>query len=442
MSKPVRSRLFTLRDEHGRGRCVMLTSAVIVAINNWLTTDIFYTSFLMIYGVDLVNIGIITFIPYIACCFGIFSPSLLERFKKRRWLLVGGKLLYYTLNILGITLVPVLVKDPGMRIFWLVTVIFLSNLVNALIGGGFYAWHLNFIPDEIRADYLLKQSTISNFVGIGISLLSGVVADMLSSSPYADAIIISFRYVAYFLALIDVVVLSLPREYPYPQTNSQPRLRDIITMPLQSRPFMLTMLVVLLHTFFTYVPTSFLNYYLLNNVGVQYTFIYAINMVYPFILMFLQPIARRLINRYGWFKVLGVSLLIHAPTWVMYACVTSANYLWLFAATRIAQHIVGVASNTAYANISYVNLPPKDQTNYLSFYLLVTNLGTFTGMMVGTVLVAWIGQNVLTLFGMQFTSVQILLLIQALGNVVVPVCIFSRFRILDPYTRERLEAGA
>ena len=96
-------------------------------------------------------------------------------------------------------------------------------------------------------------------------------------------------------------------------------------LPFSSKPFMLTMLVIVLHTFCTNVPASFVNYYLLNNVGVQYTYIYAINMVYPFMLLFLQPIARKLINRFGWFKVLAVSMFIHAPSWVAYACVTGGN---------------------------------------------------------------------------------------------------------------------
>ena len=433
------SSLFNLQDERSRGRCVMLASSIICAINTWLTTDIFYTSFLMIYGIDLVNIGIIAFIPYIASCFGIFSPSLLERFPKRRWVLVGGRLLYYTLNILGITLVPVIVKDPGLRVACFASTIFLANLVNALIGSGFSIWHLNFIPEHIRADFFLKQSTISGFIGIGISLISGVVADALSASPYADTIIILFRYVAYGLALIEVVMLSLPKEYPYPRSHDRPRLKDIVTMPLSSRPFMLTMLVIVLHTFFTNVPSSFVNYYLLNNVGVQYTYIYAINMAYPFMLLLLQPVARRLISRFGWFKVLAVSMLVHAPSWMAYACVTGGNYLWLFTATRLFQHVVGVCLNTSYSNIAYVNLPPKDQTNYFSFYLLATNLSAFLGMMLGTGLVALIGDRAPVLLGMPFTSVQLLLLIQALGNIVVPAVIFSRFKTLDPNARALAE---
>ena len=431
--------LFTLKDELGRGRCVMLTSSILMSINTWLTTDIFYTSFLMIYGIDLVNIGIITFIPYIACCFGIFSPSILERFPKRRWLLVGGRFLYHTLNILGITLVPVLVQDPGLRVVCFVLIIFSANLVNALLGSGYSIWHLNFIPENVRAEYFLKQSTISSTVGIGISLLSAVAADALAASPYANTIIIAFRYIAYGLALIELVVLALPKEFPYARSQSRPRLRDIIVLPLRCKPFILTMAVVVIHNFFVNVPISFVNYYLLNDVGIQYTLIYAINMLYPFALIFLQPLVRRLIGRFGWFKVLAVSLLIHAPTWAAYACVDAGNYLWLYTAVRICQHIAGVGLNTAYANIAFVNLPQEDQTNYFSFYMLADSLSAFSGRMVGTALVAWIGEGALQLFGIRFSSVQILLLIQALGNVLVPLYIFSRYRILDPEARAAMQ---
>ena len=429
------SGLFTLQDEYGRGRCVMLTSAIVTSVNTWLTTNIFYTSFLMIYGIDLVNIGIITFVPYIAGCFGIFSPSLLERFKRRRWILAGGRFLFCTLNILGITLVPVLVKAPQTRIVCFVVIIFLANLINALTNPGYAVWHLNFIPEQIRAEYFLKQSTISNFIGIGSSLISGLVADALSASPYADTIIIAFRYIAYVLAVGEVVVLLLPREYPYPTTVDRPRLRDIFTMPFRAKPFLLAMIFVFVYTFSINVPSSFLNYYLLNNVGVQYTYIYAINMVYPFVLILLQPFARRLINRWGWFKVMGICLLLHIPTLLAYSCVTSANYLWLFTALRLYQHVTGVEINTVNANIAYVNLPPKDQTNYISFHLLVVNIATFLGMMTGTTFIAWMGDRVLTLFGLQFTGVQVLLWFQTLGYIILPIYIYLNYKTLDPRAR-------
>ena len=62
-------------------------------------------------------------------------------------------------------------------------------------------------------------------------------------------------------------------------------------------------------------------------------------------------------------------------------------------------------------------------------------MSAFLGMMLGTGLIALIGDYAPVLLGIQFTSVQLLLLIQALGNLLVPVVIFSRFRTLDPAAR-------
>ena len=62
-------------------------------------------------------------------------------------------------------------------------------------------------------------------------------------------------------------------------------------------------------------------------------------------------------------------------------------------------------------------------------------------MMMGTGLVALIGDHALVVPGMRFTSVQILLLIQAFGNLAEAVCIFANFRTLDPHARELAAAG-
>ena len=81
--------LFNLKDEKAKGRCVMLTSSLLSSLISILTGGLFYTSFLMANGINLVSIGIISFVPFIANLFSVFSPSILERFEKRRWVLAG-----------------------------------------------------------------------------------------------------------------------------------------------------------------------------------------------------------------------------------------------------------------------------------------------------------------------------------------------------------------
>lgn len=426
------SALYNLHDEKAFGRLVMLSNSVFSGIIAWLTTGMFYTAFLMMNGINLVNIGIITFIPYIANCFSIFCPSILERFQKRKWILAISRTAYYTLNLLGITLMPVLVQDPSARIVWFVILTFSANIINALFNGGYTAWHLKFIPNDIRAEYFATTSTVTNFIGCGAALLSALVADLLASSPYQDTIVVLFRYIAFALGIFETWVMTRPVEYPYERTVQKPRLRDIIIKPFSHRKFLMTMMIVFLWTFFINVPAGALNYHLINNVGMQYTFMYALNMLYPFFLLFFLPMWKRLLNRWGWLKTFALGALLLFPTELMYSCVTAQNYLWLFPVIRLLQHFLGVGANTAYSNISFVHMPVEDQTNYIAFDAVIANAAAFLGMMAGTAFVGAFPDICLRIGGMEFINVQILLWVQAFGELLVPLLLLLLLPRLQP----------
>ena len=403
----------------------MMGASSLSSVITWLTGSLFYTSFLMMNDIDLVNIGIMTFLPYIANCFSIFSPSILERFPKRRWILAAGRCGYYVLNLLAITLMPLVVKDSTSRMVCFVILTLAANIVNALFYGGYSVWHVNFIPNDIRAEYFAASLTISSFIGCGAALASGVIADALAASPYKDTIVIIFRYFAFVIGLLEVYLLTRPAEYPYQKTADKPRLKDIIIKPLSHKKFSLTMLIVLLWSFFVSVPLGALDYYLINDVGVQYSFIYAINMFYPFFLLFFTPFWRKMLGKHGWFKTFAYSAMAHMPTTVLYACVTSDTYLWALPLLRLIQHFLGVGMNTAYSNMAYINLPRTDQTNYISFHTVIVNIASFLGIFCGTAFIGAFPDISMRIGSMTFGNVQMLLLVQAFGQLFVPLLLLK-----------------
>ena len=108
--------VFNWKDDRGKGRCCMLASAILSALVTDLTSGTLYTAFLTVNNFSIVDAGVLTFLPLIASCFSIFSPMILERFKKRRWILAGGRLAYYVINILGLTLLPYLVQEQSAKL--------------------------------------------------------------------------------------------------------------------------------------------------------------------------------------------------------------------------------------------------------------------------------------------------------------------------------------
>ena len=128
--------IYSVRDEDGKGRLISLGSSMITAFYNVFITGIFYTGFLSMYDISITGVGIVTFIPYIANCFSVFSPRVLGRFKKRKWILLAAKVYFYAMYIIATTLMPQFVTDPDGRLKWFIILLFLAYAVYALFSPG------------------------------------------------------------------------------------------------------------------------------------------------------------------------------------------------------------------------------------------------------------------------------------------------------------------
>lgn len=417
--------MFNWHDPLAKGRVCMMLQSAFASITTNLTAGLFYTGFLASHGIDIVEIGILFFIPYIANIFSIFSASILERFKRRRVILAVARATYFTLNILAVTVMPYIITGRTARMYAFIGIVFLANIILALFSSGYPIWHLKFIPDEVRAEYFSINSLTNAILGCGASLGASIAADALAGSPYEQKIIVILRLVGYLFALLDVFVLCLPEEYDYEKSGDRPRFVDVFKKPLSSRSFMLSMLVIVLYNFFAQVPASSLDYFLLNTIDAEYTLITFINFLYPVALLLLLPFWKKVLYRMGWFRTFAIGELLHVGTTLLYSCISSTNYIWVLPTVRIAQHIFGVGRNLAAANLLYVNMPTEDRTNYMSFYTVAVNLACFLGMMSGTSFVAAFPNLDINIFGIRFYNVQVLMWVQMLGQILVPLLVFK-----------------
>ena len=423
---PLRT-LFNFRDDRAKGRSCMLLTYACGSIIPMLSGGLFQTSFLTSSGINIVELGILTFISPIAKCFSIFCPSILERFKRRKLILGLSRFLYYTIYLLGITLIPFFVHDQKLKMALFIACVFTSNVIYALFNGGYIVWHLNFIPDDVRVDYFSVNTFVSSALGSVASIAASIIADLLSGSAYEQTIIIVFRFVAYGVGLLDVLALSLPKEFPYKQ-EKRPRLRDIVIKPLSCKPFLMTMLIVAMYNFFQYLPSSALNYYLLNDVGVEFTLTGTISVLYSIFIIILMPFWQKIIRKIGWVHTFALCELFYVPTTLLYSFVTKDNYLWLFPTVRLTQHIFAVGLNISNANLLYVNMPDSDQTNYVSFHELTLNAAAFFGSMAGTWFIGTFPSASVSFFGFSFGNVQMLQWMLAASELIIPILIIMMFR--------------
>lgn len=422
------SDIFNTRDDHAKGRTIYLMCTLLAAFYNVFITGIFYTGFLTMYGISITGAGIVTFIPYIANIFSIFSSKILTRFKRRKPVLVIAKIYFYAMYIIATTLMPQFVTDPDQRLIWFVIILFLAYAVYAPFGPGFTMWFYKFYPDEPgrRTRYITLLQIFSSIMSTSILLLSGVLTDAVAGSPYQDTIILALRYFGFILVLIEIAVQARAKEYPV-EDQSNPKLKMVFTVPLKHRKFLACMILMFCWNYIANLNNGLWNYYLLNRMHFSYSLINSMSAMYTVILLLLSPFWRRILRRYSWIKTFGLATLIWVPTEVVFFFMTPER-AWIYVPMCICQHLLSVGLNLSYANILYMNLPKENSTTCIAFNTIGCNIFAFLGLLTGTYVSSLSDNGPIPFLGMQTYGVQYTTLMRGVTMCIMGIILITRWR--------------
>lgn len=406
--------VFNFSEELARGRTYLVLSSIVANIVVVLTTGVFYTGFLLENNINIVDIGIVGFIPFLSAAFAIFAPKIFERLPRRKLLLLLGRGVYYFFLIAAITALPYLGLPKSWKIPMLMAFMFIAHICNAITSSGFFVWHKKLLPNQVRPSYFSFTLAVTGIINALSLLFSSFLADFFTASGQALFGMVLIRIIALFFAVVDLLLLARIKEYPYDAQKKSTKIADIFRLPLKEKRFLLSMLVIMCWNLMVYLTVSCANVYLIDTVKISYTFINAMGALYALFLLFLTPVWQRIYGRLELFKTLRLAVLILAPLYLVYGFVTAENYFWLYPLMILCFHVGNVGLNMTFSNIPYIHMPQENETCYSSFYIVVSNLTAFIGQMLGTLFIGATEQYALEIGGFIFTNVQMLLIIQGL----------------------------
>ncbi len=424
---------FNFKDSSARARIFMLLSVSIQTALVYVTTGIFFTGFLSENGIDIYGNNILMFVPYVAGLFSLVAPEILSRFKKRKLILAFCMFFYYAFLLGGVNLIPLVIEDSVGKLWGMVVVSFIANLFYVIGTAGYNAWHVRFIPERIRS-YYLSCSQISAALIAGIfALVSGQISDYLASIEGGQLqFLINLRYVSIGIGAIQCICLMIPKEVEYPVIRT-PHIADVISIPVKNRKFMMTMLIVFFWNFSAQLSATSLAFYLLNTVGMSYTFYNIIIFLYSPIFFLSAPLWRRLIEKTSWFKTFAWAVLLVGPAQIVYGFIQPGNYIVISLVVRCIQHFAGAGHNVAFANFMYINMPVTNRTCYTSFYNIVFQSGALTGLLCGMGLMALTENISFSLFGYTYQAgVPFLIMLTGVFQILIAIYVLAFRKRLEP----------
>ena len=420
--------IYSPGEVNSRGRLISLISSLVTSFYNVFITGIFYTGFLSMYGISITGVGIVSFIPYIGSLFSLFSPFVLKRFAKRKTVMLSSKLCFYFLFIVATTLMPTFVTDGQARLYWLIGILFVAYAQYALFSPGITVWFYNFYPkeNERRTRYIYFNQLFSSVMSSLVLLVSGVITDAVSGSSHQNTIILVLRYFAFFLVMIDVGAQSRATEYPYPDNRSM-RLKDVFTVPIKNRKFMMCMLLMFFWNFICNLNNGTWNYHLLNHMGFGYTVINLMSVSYTVLLLVFSKTWRKLLRRFSWVKTFGICCLLSMPVDLM-MFMMDWHLRGLYVPLSLWQNVINVGYNLSYANILYMNLPDGDSTSYIAFYSVGANLCAFIGMITGVSIVNLRSDTPFMFLGFEIYTVQLTVLVHVVCLLIMGLMCYFMWR--------------
>ena len=265
----------------------------------------FFTGFLLLMNASDSYVGLIAMIAMFGNMLQVLSPLLLERFAERKRVLMIGRGTVHFLNIVVISVIPLLVPADALKLSLILIVVLLLNVINAMMAPGYQVWHIKSIPNEIRSRYFSFFTLTNSILVYTVVLAGSQVVDAFKKGGSELTGLLIIRGLAFVLAILDLYFLSKIKEYPVPGRDI--KIKDVLFSPFK-RKYLITVAIACMWSFSANIPSSFYTVYLLRELKISYSFINTVNMLSVPVMIFFMPIWRKRVDRTSWFRVFNICI--------------------------------------------------------------------------------------------------------------------------------------
>ncbi|MDI9519696.1 MAG: MFS transporter [Bacillota bacterium] len=377
----------------------------------------FFTGLLIILQADDAFIGLVNILVFSANLLQLFTPMLLERFDRRKTMLIVVRVIIHLINIVFTGLIPFMPASTHTRLIFLGFSVLIVNALNAFNAPGFSVWHIAHVPPSVRVQYFSVVSMLNGiFVAVFNLIGSGVVDHFKSAGAELTGLTV-LRVAALIISIYDIWLLTRIKELP-PAPHTRINLKSLFTEPINHPVYLRTALIAVLWSLVVNMPGSFYSVYLLKELQVSYSYLNLIASLNVVVLVLLTFVWRKVYLKHNWLKPLGIAVLALAPHYAVLAFV-SDGLLFLYPIGVIWSFICSSAINLGFTNLSFINIPRENQTLYVGFYSTANSLAALAAASLARAFVTRLQGLRFTLLGVPFGEKQLLMLV--VGALMVGV---------------------
>ncbi|ELS33429.1 MULTISPECIES: MFS transporter [Pseudanabaena] len=316
-----------------------------------ITSGVLLSSFLIDLGASPFEIGMAVSLPMLANLLQPLGALLSNRSHSRHnyglWTFLPSRLLWLVL-IIGIVLKGSNANLSNELVYLTLTLVFTSNILAALGSASWMSWLAALVPAKLRGRYYSVRSIVSNVTGLlCLPIASFIIANWQGGSVTGYGLVLSGGILAGVASLtcqqfmIDInpqkyrtacqveYQTKQEREQEYPQTN----LFKNLIAPFHDRNLIFFLIYVAFWGFAVNLSAPFFNLYMLENLGVDITWVTLFSSLSSGANMLMLLVWGRLSDRFGNRPLLifmGIAIAITPLFWLITSLAQVQAQLWLY----------------------------------------------------------------------------------------------------------------
>ena len=400
-----------------------------------LTTGVFYTTLLLIllegssFETQNFYIALITGVQAAAGIGQLLSPLLFDRLRRKRPAVLTLQGINYLIQTVLLPLTVMLASPLELKAWLFTALVGISAFCEAVSVPAKNAWHMHSLTESIRIDYFTTLNTYKTLLSTTLGFSVSVLMDFFKGNGKLLAGVLLMRGVALLIATFVFYMYNRVQEPPADTflPKKKINLKATYLVPFKYKPFLIAVFIQCLYSFATGFAANFYNAYLLDDVGISYTYFSLGTLFGVPCTVFGLWFWNKQIRRFSWMPILAVSSLLYSLCYCCNALVTvKTPYLYIIGAVY-CQLICGGYS-ISLANLPYEHMPKENRTACFAIFNTAMSLSAAFSAFVAGKFLSLTDGTTLNIFGLVLKNRAYMCYISASVFIICAAVVFLLYK--------------
>ncbi|MBQ8146042.1 MAG: MFS transporter [Clostridia bacterium] len=396
-----------LRDPYGSSRILYIIEAALEYFIAIAVGSVYLAKITQKIGIPDSVTGILTSFVSLGCGFQIIAIFLAHKKPVKRWVTVFhviSQLLFSAMYF-----VPLLPISKTGQTILLIACLLLAQILHNAINSPKINWYMSLVDENKRGRFTANKEIISLLGGMMFSFALGQIMDSFTESGKVNTGFIVCGAMLLFLTGLHTLTLVFAKEKPSEKSKGF-KFSEVIAL-FKDKAILKVILVFILWNIASYITTSFMGAYQLNDLGFTTGYSSVIIIIGSLIrAVFSRPIGK-FADKFSFCKMLYICYGIEALAFLVAAFVMPSNGAYMFIVYYVLYCVGCAGINSSIINLIYDYVDYGKRVSALALVNTASGFAGFFATLAVSPLVETVQKNGNKLFGINVYAQQVLALI-------------------------------